>query len=139
MEQRSVRAAFTQVLTLILLQNKELSQAATSWLLGQPRFDACRETIIPLVEDHMDQMYVENSIHCAQTQAHGPNACGKQHTLAQTQAHGPNVCGKQHTLCPNAGDGPNVSEKQHTFANVRVSRIGSAISRLNSGVDGTIM
>ncbi|NOU78019.1 hypothetical protein GC101_03905 [Paenibacillus sp. LMG 31459] len=35
LEQRSVRAASTPVLTLILLQNKELFQAAISWLLGK--------------------------------------------------------------------------------------------------------
>ncbi|WP_209876842.1 hypothetical protein, partial [Paenibacillus silagei] len=40
-KQRSVREASTQVLTLILLQNKKLSQAAISWLLGQPRFFKC--------------------------------------------------------------------------------------------------
>jgi hypothetical protein len=36
LEQRSVHGASTQVPTLMLLQNKELSQAAISWLLGQP-------------------------------------------------------------------------------------------------------
>ncbi|AIQ51403.1 hypothetical protein R70331_07685 [Paenibacillus sp. FSL R7-0331] len=35
LEQRSVCGASTQVLTLILLQNKEPSQVAISWLLGQ--------------------------------------------------------------------------------------------------------